>query len=706
MGFLFDQIRLRQAKDEQARVQAYHELGETVEDSTFHANKDGDLLSRRAVEQLYAWFHLPLPDDAFYEDPDRLLRALPHRRVTLQEGWQTDSAQPLLVYAPNDRPMLLFPGPRGCWYREGNRRRRLTRDAACEIRPGAVAFCRPIPDTVTDTRGFCRFALGCLDVRDCLPLCVAAVALTLLGAMTPWMTRSLLAGAAKPALIAAALALGFAALGQAAFTAIRSFLSARVSAMLSLSLESSLMDRLIHLPIHFLREHEPSELTGIVTNARNMGSSFVEILFSNVLSALLSLAYFAQVAAYAPELLLAAGTVAAGMLLLAILFARQNIRYTQDQTRAFAAENSISFSLLHGVMKLRLAGAEDRAFAKWASRHAKSTRLAYCQPALRPIITAVVPMIATLVFFLLGWRASLAPADFAGFSAAFGLVMASLVEMQNAALCVGFLVGGVRMLAPILQTPNESAQRETVPVHLQGGISLSHLTFRYDEGMPPVIDDLSLVIQPRQFLGIVGESGSGKSTLLRLLLDLEKPECGTVCFDRYDISFVDPNALRGQMGVVMQNDALLSGGSIFDNLSISHPNMTEDEAWEALRLADMEKEVRAMPMKLNTIVSERGGFSGGQKQRLLIARAIAPRPKILVMDEATSALDNLAQKRVSDALAALECTRVVVAHRLSTIVHCDRIVVLAHGRIVEDGNYQQLMDKGGVFTELVRLQSG
>ena len=222
--------------------------------------------------------------------------------------------------------------------------------------------------------------------------------------------------------------------------------------------------------------------------------------------------------------------------------------------------------------------------------------------------------------------------------------------------------------------------------------------------MPYVIDGMSLKIRAGEYVAIVGTTGCGKSTLMRLLLGFEKPERGAIYYDGRDMAGLDLGSLRRRIGAVTQNGSLFQG-DIYSNIVISAPQLSLEEAWAAAELAGIADDIRAMPMGMQTLISEgQGGISGGQKQRLMIARAVAPKPKILIFDEATSALDNRTQKQVSEALDSLKCTRIVIAHRLSTIRNCDRILVLDGGRILEDGTYDQLIEKNGFFAELVERQ--
>ena len=264
------------------------------------------------------------------------------------------------------------------------------------------------------------------------------------------------------------------------------------------------------------------------------------------------------------------------------------------------------------------------------------------------------------------------------------------------------------MARPLLNAEPEVAAGKQVVTRLSGGIELNNVSFRYGtpggEASPLILDNLSLKIRPGQYIAIVGPTGCGKSTLMRLLLGFERPQKGAVYYDGKDLSSMDLRSLRRHIGVVMQNGKLFQG-DIFSNIVISAPWLTLGDAWEAAERAGIAEDIRSMPMGMHTIISEgAGGVSGGQRQRLMIARAIAPKPKVLMFDEATSALDNLTQKTVSQSLDSLKCTRIVIAHRLSTIRQCDRILVLDKGRIIEDGSYDELIAQGGFFSGLVARQ--
>ena len=290
------------------------------------------------------------------------------------------------------------------------------------------------------------------------------------------------------------------------------------------------------------------------------------------------------------------------------------------------------------------------------------------------------------------------------FNISYGMVSGAFLSLSSVALTLANIRPVLEMALPIIKTLPEISTGKKVVTKLSGSIELNNVSFRYKENMPLVLDNFSMKIRTGQYVAIVGRTGCGKSTLMRLMLGFEEPQKGAIYFDGKDLSTIDLKSLRRNIGVVMQSGKLFSG-DVFSNITISAPWLTMNDAWEAAELAGIADDIRAMPMGMHTIISEgSGGVSGGQRQRLMIARAIAPKPKILMFDEATSALDNITQKKVSDSLDNLKCTRIVIAHRLSTIKQCDRIIVIDKGKIIEDGKYEDLIAKEGYFAELVQRQ--
>ena len=323
---------------------------------------------------------------------------------------------------------------------------------------------------------------------------------------------------------------------------------------------------------------------------------------------------------------------------------------------------------------------------------------------INSVIMTAISLIGNIILYYLAVKSRVGPSGYFAFSAAYGRVMGAFSSLAGIAISVAGIPPVLEMAEPILKTEPEITAGKEVITQIRGNIELNHISFRYEENTPLVLDDLSLKIRSGEYVAIVGRTGCGKSTLVRLLLGFEKPEKGAIYYDGHDLNTIDPRSLRRKMGVVTQ-DGQLFQGDIFSNITISAPHLTLNEAWEAAEIAGIARDIREMPMGMNTVISEGlGGISGGQKQRLMIARAVAPKPAILILDEATSALDNKTQKQVSEALDRLKCTRIVIAHRLSTIRNCDRILLIDKGTIREEGTYEELIGKGGAFAQLVERQ--
>lgn len=383
------------------------------------------------------------------------------------------------------------------------------------------------------------------------------------------------------------------------------------------------------------------------------------------------------------------------------------MKISTRQMELSSKENGMTYSLITGIQKIKLAGAEKRAFARWGNLYAKSAKMMYNPPMfikINSVISLAISLAGTIIMYSMSVRSGISVADYYAFNTAYGMVSGSFMALAGIALSAAQIRPILTMVKPFFDTIPEISDGKQVLTRLSGGIELNNVSFRYDENMPLVVDDMSLKIRPGQYVAIVGKTGCGKSTLMRLLLGFERPQKGALYYDGKDLERIDLRSLRRRIGVVMQNGKLFLG-DIYSNIIISAPWLSQSDAWEAAELAGIADDIRKMPMGMNTVISEgSGGISGGQRQRLMIARAIAPKPKILMFDEATSALDNLTQKKVSESLATLKCTRIVIAHCLSTIKQCDRIIVLDKGKIIEDGKYDELIAANGFFAELVARQ--
>jgi ABC-type bacteriocin/lantibiotic exporter with double-glycine peptidase domain len=373
--------------------------------------------------------------------------------------------------------------------------------------------------------------------------------------------------------------------------------------------------------------------------------------------------------------------------------------------------------MANAVAKIRVAGAEARAFATWLKKYSEQLTLLRKSRAVEDYVTVfnqAVPTISAILLFwigidmLVGTRTAderaIGVGNFLAFNTALGIFIGGATTLSNTGVDVMDTLVKSKRVEPILEAESEVPKSASDPGRLEGGITLSHVDFRYAPEGPKILHDVSIHVNPGEFTALAGPSGSGKSTIFRLLLGFETPESGTVLFDGQDLAGLDVNAVRRQLGVVLQS-GFVTGGSILENIAGS-ALISIDEAWEAAADAGLAGEIQQMPMGMHTIVSEGAtNVSGGQRQRLLIARALVTRPKILLLDEATSALDNRAQATVSESLRRRRVTRLLIAHRLSTIKNADRIYVLDQGRIVDHGTFDELAGRKGLFAAMIARQT-
>ena len=636
------------------------------------------------------------------------------RNVRLEAGWYKRAFGAMLGRLDTGEAVALLPrGVRGYSYLEPGtgRKRKVTAEVAAHIQSDVVLFYKPLPTKSLKVRDLIAFMLRVFDRNDYLLVFAAALAVTIIG-LVPAQANQIAFGTVVPSgqarliLPVGALLLGV-AVSTALIGACRNLVMSRVAIKLDVVTEAATFSRILALPTSFFKQYSSGNLARRVASVTMLVQQIATVLLGSGLSSLLALVYVLQIAAYAPALALPALAiiVVQAVLTVAVTFAIQ--RYEREAMEANAELSGTVTALLNGIQKIKLAGAEDRAFAKWAHGYADFARATYNRPAMLralPALVALVGLFGNIAIYYLAGSTNVSVADYMAFNVAYGQATAAIMALAAVAGQMAQISPMLEMVAPILEVTPETAEDKPNVESLSGGIEVSGVSFRYNEDSPYILKDLSFKVRPGEYVALVGKSGCGKSTIMRLLLGFEKPEFGTIFYGSYDVQKVDLRSLRQHIGVVMQ-DGKLFMGDISSNITISTPNATLDDAWEAAEIAGIGDDIRKMPMGMQTMITEGGGgVSGGQRQRLMIARAVCGKRRILMLDEATSALDNKTQKHVSDSLDALKCTRIVVAHRLSTVRHCDRILVVDDGRIAEEGTYDELLERGGLFAELVERQ--
>jgi NHLM bacteriocin system ABC transporter ATP-binding protein len=633
------------------------------------------------------------------------------RKVDLKDGWWKEASGPLLGRTQSGHLVALLPKWTGRNYYytdEKGMRRKVTRQRMeNDLEPEAYTFTKALPLHKLTKREVIAFILTSANSHSLIHMCLAALVVVLLGMFVP-MANKFVFETVIPAGNPAALApiaglLGGAAVAIMLFTYIRNLYIVRVENILEMNLHNAVMSRLFLLPPKFFQSHSSGELTSKMNNLTMLCQQVNESIVGTLLGSVLSIVYFIQVGIYGGKLLVPAAILYAIQALMVVLYFRTVARVQQQFIGKNDTLNGMECNLFSGIQKIKLTGSETRAYTQWLSRYTNTTHIIYnpqFQLRIYPALMALMSVVSLLVIYFFTRRFSIETSNFIAFSSAFGMLTAALSDIVHQIPDMAKIGPQLDSIMAIAESEPEVSGSSSAISPLTGDIKVSNLSFRYQDDLPLVIDDLSLHIKAGEYVGIAGVSGCGKSTLLRLLLGFETPLRGYISYDHYDLAKADKGELRRRIGSCLQNGRLFTG-DIFHNITITAPWATHDDAWEALRTACMYDEVKALPMGLHTIITEGGGgFSGGQKQRLLIARALMGHPSILFFDEATSALDNISQKQVSDNLDRLHCTRLIIAHRLSTIRHCDRIIVLDKGKIAEEGTFEELMARKGLFYEM------
>ena len=642
-------------------------------------------------------------------------RGIMMRDIQLTGEWWRECVGPLLGYAKDGRLVALVPTKTGLGYQyrqqDGTIRQVSHRVMAEELKPKAVTFTKALPLRPLKLKDLIAFTWSVVSGPNALLLVVCALVVVFLGMFTPMANKLIFdtvipTGDAADLLPITGLLIG-ATVGTLLLTLTRNLYIIRIQHIIEMHVQNAVMARTFLLSPTFFSKHSSGELTAKLQNVSVLASLVNETIVGALLSGTLSIIYLVQVYYYGGSLLWPAIAIIGAQAAVFALNYRMSVKMRHHYTERAAKLSGLEYNLFAGIQKLKLTGSENRAFARWLDRYGDAARFLY-NPLftyrLYPALTALLGLGGTMLIFWSTLKNGVSTSDYIAFNSAFGMITASLVQLNGVLPSISQIRPLLESVKPILEAVPEMEDKAPQVQRLSGKIEISGLSFRYSDDGPLILNDLSLTIKPGEYVGIVGKSGCGKSTLMRLMLGFEYPLSGGVYYDNYDLAKVDKASLRRRIGCCLQSGSLFTG-DLFHNITITAPWATHDEAWEALRLACLEDDVRRMPMGLHTMVSEGGGgFSGGQKQRLLIARALISKPDIIFFDEATSALDNIAQKTVSDNLDALKCTRVVIAHRLSTIRHCDRIIVLDKGRIAEQGTFEELMANQGLFYEMAQRQ--
>lgn len=637
------------------------------------------------------------------------------RRVVLEPDWYRSDCGGL-VGKIDDEIVACVPGKKGKYqiFRTGDRSvQTLTPELAHQISPQAYSIGRTLPVRSLKKKDIVAFCRGSITFREMVPVMLLALTCALIGVLLPTLNQMIyddyipLGNVGNLAQMCVVM-LSF-MVGNVFFSIVKNLFDFRVTSRMGNDLQNAVYHRLFHLPESFFRDYDSADLGNRAMMIGSTATQIANAVLITGISALFSLVYLFRMWSYSGKLC----WIGVGLYFVFVLIISLITALTHKREAVIAEANgeasSKLYQYLNGVDKIRMAGVEERAlltymqpYARQQSEEIKVNRLVSVKEAITCVVNSIFSMVLYLV--IVNKKIELSVGAFIAFNTAFGAFTGTLGSLVSELLGLYQQKEIVSRFWPVLEAVPEDDETKEVPGEMSGSISLEHVSFAYEKGGRNVLNDLSISIKPGEYIGIVGSSGCGKSTLLKLLLGFETPQSGIVMIDGKDLGSVDKGAYRRQLGVVLQNGKLISG-SIYENITITAPHVQMSRVNEVIDQVGLRHDISQMPMGIHTMLSENcNTISGGQQQRILIARAIVGSPKILIFDEATSALDNITQAAVSSNLDKMNVTRIVVAHRLSTIKNCDRILVMKDGSIAEEGNYESLMARRGLFYALASRQ--
>jgi NHLM bacteriocin system ABC transporter ATP-binding protein len=639
------------------------------------------------------------------------------RRLLLRADWWTNSAGPFVAFLGEERrAVAILPAGGGhiVFDPSTGRRTRLDGDIIGRLAPEAVMFYHGLPAGPLGLRDLLSMGMP-MAWPDLARIALAALGLGVLSLATPLVTKllidSVLPRAEADQLMVCAAALIVVTLVSGGFQVMQGVAMLRLESRFDWILQAAIADRLLRMPVTFFRDYSAGDLADRALGIESVRAMVTSRAIRGMLALVSFVISLAAMIYLDPGLGLFAGLLASARLMVVIALSVGRLGHERSHLGMQGWLQGVILQFVTGIGKLRIANATVNALNVWVDRFSRQQgEFIASQRAANLLrsIEAGFPAAATLLIFAVAeQRATSSPlrdlGNFLAFYAAFGLSLASVGEWAQGAAELVTVIPRIERLRPIISTPTEANDDTRPPGDIEGAIEFASVSFRYGDSGPPVLNGIDLSVARGECLAIVGPSGSGKSTLFRLLLGFEKPESGVIFVDGKSLDTIDTGLLRRQVGVVLQN-ARLSSGSIYDNIC-GGVQIPIDRVWDIARMAGLERDIEAMPMGMHTFVAEGvNTLSGGQRERVLIARALAHNPRLLLMDEATSALDNRTQAIVTDTISRLGITRIVIAHRLSTVQSADRIVVFDRGRIVQSGSYAELISAPGLFAEFARRQ--
>lgn len=635
------------------------------------------------------------------------------REVVLEQKWYRQECGVLLGTLDDALVALYRKKGKSYVLYDGEKEVPITAEIAEKISPKAHSIGRALPRTRLTGKDLLRFCKKSIPKKSIVALALLGLAGTLIGILLPTLNQKIydeyIALGDFGMVIQLCVLIGSFMLGNVFFSMVKKLTEYGVSCHVNYDLQNAVYWRIFQLPESFFRSYDSGDLAQRLGQAGSSGAQVVSQITGAGFGMVFSLFYLWRMIKYSGKLTVWALIMSLVFALLSYFLETRSLRYETLQADTSGKAVAKLYQYLGGVDKIRMAGAEERAileylipFTQEQKYEIQGKRITAVSEVLSDVSTYLFSMI--LYFVIIKKNQDISVGNFMAFNSAFGTFSSALMQLISGCMTIFRLKPIYTRLKPIFDTQPEDDEQKQIVQSLSGSIELEHVSFGYSPEAGNVLNDISLQIHPGEYVAIVGPSGCGKSTLLKLLLGFETPTQGKIRYDGKSLSGLDAHSLRRNLDVVLQDGKLIAG-SIYDNITITCPNPTMKAVNEVIEAVGLKADIDQMPMGVQTVLSESGNtISGGQQQRILIARAIMNKPQVLFFDEATSALDNLTQAKVCQSLDDMHVTRVVIAHRLSTIQNCDRILVFNNGQIQEEGNFESLMAQKGLFYNMAKRQ--
>lgn len=697
--------RIRQ-KTGEAHRKAYENMRSVFNDNEDHEGINAILKFLNERERVDE--DLPLSEQIKYAEDTLFIKT---RYVKLDDDWYKTALIPMMVKTSGGHWLAVIPNTDGtCYYIDRGRRIKITLNNAKNFTTEALCFYKGMRSGRITMRDLIGFMVKCVSVKDRIMVLLAGILAVFAGMLLPWANSFIFAKiipAGELSAVSGAASLIFSAVSIAAvLNLLQSLILTNSMLKTSAYMQSGIFSRLLSLKPEFFKNTKSGELSQMIMELSDISKIVSARSVSACIGVVLSLVYLVEIYIYAPHLF---GWVILVTLVLSVLIVTEgvlNSKWLKGYSASLSKMSGFSYELFSGIEAVKLGGAEAKMMERWSRRYLDASRKADKPFFLKytSVFYKLLTVLSTAAIFLSGAR--LSASNYIAFSAAYGAYMAASLGVAVIIEMVSAFRSMYAIIEPVLEGEcEEYGKGMKQPQSFRGEITVSDLCFGYDKNAPYVINGLSAHIQKGESIGIIGPSGCGKSTLVRLLLGFETLDSGSIYIDEFDIRELDLRSYRRKIGVVLQNSGLISG-DIYSNITITNPEASMEDVQNAVEMAGLSQDIAALPMGLRTPVSEENcTLSGGQRQRLLIARALISKPSIIIFDEATSALDNITQAKITESINKLDCTKIIVAHRLSTIESCDRIFVMDKGTIVEEGTFDELKNADGLFKKLIKRQN-